>query len=159
MNTKEGMTVTEIKLRVPNDNDWPAILSVANAALPWDAAGNQEWLENRQQFKGRRRHHVAEETPTGRGVGYGAVEEGPEPGYFRVFVVMAPERLQSETGVLIYERLVADLERLEARGAWVREYASDAPVLAFFGEHGFAERSRFTPPGHREMVVLVKPWG
>lgn len=148
--------MTEIRLRAPHDDDWPAILALANAALPWDAAGNQEWLENRQQFAGRRRHYVAEEVPAGRVVGYGAIEEGPEPGIFRVFVVMAPARLQSETGVLVYERLVADLAKLEARGAWVREYASDAPILAFFGENGFAEQSRFTPPGHREMVVMVK---
>lgn len=148
--------MTEIKLRAPNDDDWPAILALANAALPWDSAGNEEWLENRMQFTGRRRHYVAEEVPPGRVVGYGAVEEGPEPGYYRVFVVMDPARLQSETGALVYEQLVADLRQLEARGAWAREYATDGPVLAFFGENGFTEQSRFTPPGHREMVVLVK---
>lgn len=148
--------MTEVQLRAPSKADWPAILGAANAALPWDSAGNQEWLEYRKQFTGQRRHYVVEETPTGPVVGYGAIEEGPEPGVFRLFVVMDPALLRTETGDLVYDRLVADLADLKARGAWVREYANDRAILAFFRRKGFVERSRFTPPGHQEMVVLMK---
>jgi L-amino acid N-acyltransferase YncA len=148
------MTIT---VRIPTPADWPAILDAANAALPWDPEGNQEWLEYRKQFdeaKRIRRHYVAEDPTTGQVIGYGALEEGPDFGVFRVFVVMSPERLRSEAGALIYERLAADLEDLEARGAWAREYTSDTALVAFLQEHDFFEMQRFTPPGSPEMVVL-----
>jgi hypothetical protein len=147
-----------VSQRSPTDSDWPSILDLANAALPWDTIGNKEWLENRKQFTGRRRHYVAEETPSGPMVAYGAIEEGPDPGIFRVFVVMNPALLETTTGDLVYERLAADLAELAARGAWVREYASDTAILAFFTQRGFVERSRFAPSDRQEMVVLVKPF-
>lgn len=145
-----------VRLRIPGDEDWTAILAQADAALPWDAAGNREWLENRKQFSGRRRHYVAEESSSGNIIGYGAIEEGPDPGSFRVFVVMDRANLATETGALIYERLSADLRTLDATGIWAREYAEDTDVLAFFIARGFVQRDRFTLPGLREMVVLVK---
>jgi hypothetical protein len=145
------------QLRTPGEADWPAILGLADAALPWDASGNREWLENRMQFAGRRRHYLAEQASPGFAIGYGAAEEGPEPGIFRLFVVMDPALLLTETGDLVYDRLAADLVDLEARLAWVREYADDTAILAFFAQKGFVERNRFTLPGHREMVVLMKP--
>lgn len=149
--------MTFISLRTPIDDDWPAVLGLADAALPWDASGNREWLENRKQFEGHRRHYLAEESESGRVVGYGAVEEGPEPDLFRIFVVMDPGRLQDPAAARIYEQLSADLAALQASGAWVREYARDTAVLTFFLEKGFVEQSRFTLIGHEEMVVLVKP--
>lgn len=144
-----------MELRPVCDDDWPAILELANAALPWDAEGNLEWLENRKQFGGRRRHYLAEVPETDQPVGYGAIEEGPDPGSFRVFVVMAPALLPTKTGTLLYDRLLADLQALEARSVWVREYAADTDILSFFKEKGFDEQHRFTPTGYREMVVLT----
>lgn len=32
-------------LRPAHDDDWPAILGLADAALPWDADGNLEWAD------------------------------------------------------------------------------------------------------------------
>ncbi len=144
------------RLRTPGDADWPAILSLADTALPWDAYGNREWLANRKRFAGQRRHYIAEQASSGSATGYGAAEEGPEPGIFRLFVVMDPALLLTETGDLVYDRLAADLVDLEARLAWVREYADDTAILAFFTQKGFVERNRFTLPGHRKMVVLMK---
>ena len=136
------MTIT---VRIPTAADWPAILDVANAALPWDLEGNREWLEYRKQFDETartRRHYVAEDPTTGQVVGYGALEEGPDFGIFRVFVVMPPERLRSEAGESIYDRLAADLVDLEARGAWAREYTSDTAILEFLQEHDFFEKQQ-----------------
>jgi hypothetical protein len=145
-------------LAPPDDADWPAILELANAALPWDTSGNQEWLANRRGFSGQRRHYLARETPSGPPLAYGAIEEGPEPGLYRVFIVMAPARLHSPIATHLYEQLAADLAALHARGAWVREYARDTPILDFFGELGFVAANRFTLPDHEEMVVLVHPF-
>jgi N-acetylglutamate synthase-like GNAT family acetyltransferase len=148
--------MTTIFLRAAIEDDWPAILALADAALPWDTGGNREWLENRKRFGGRRRHYVAEEEPSGQVAGYGAVEEGPEPGHFRLLVVMDPARLRDYFAAELYQQLTADLVEMEAHGAWVREYARDTPILDFFGERGFVEQNRFAPPGYEEMVVLVK---
>ena len=145
-----------LRIRTPSDDEWPAILGLADTALPWDPAGNREWLENRKRFSGRRGHYVAEGVPSGPVVAYGAIEEGPDPGSFRVFVVMDPALLVTETAGLLYERLVAELAALGARSAWVREYARDQAVLAFFSRRGFVERDRFSPQGHEEMVVMAK---
>ena len=149
----------DIDLRIPTASDWPAILGLANAALPWDTEGNQEWLENRKQFTGLRRHYVAIGQSSGTPLGYGTIEEGPDPGVFRMFIVADPDHLHGTIGDLIYQRLRTDLTNLDAEGVWVREYARDDPVIAFFTERGFAEHNRFTLPGHQEMVVLVKPLG
>ena len=149
--------MTTIRLRAPTGTDWPTILELADAALPWDATGNREWLENRKRFDGRRQHYLAEGAESGRAVAYGAVEEGPEPGFFRMFVVMDPARLQGPAAAHLYEQLSSDLVAMEARGAWVREYARDSAILEFFLEEGFVEKNRFTIAGHEEMVVLVKP--
>ncbi len=143
-------------LRPVQDDDWPVILELANAALPWDADGNLEWLENRKQFSGRRRHYVAEDAATAQALGYGAIEEGPAPDSFRIFIVMDPALLPTKTGALLYDRLVADLQALEASGVWAREFAADTDILSFFKEKGFEEQSRFTPVGYRELVVMAK---
>jgi N-acetylglutamate synthase-like GNAT family acetyltransferase len=124
--------------------------------LPWDASGNREWLENRKQFAGQRRHYAAEEVPAGAAVGYGAIEEGPDSGSFRICIVMDPPLLATETGALMYERLAADLTALGAKSAWVREYARDTAILSFFAQRGFVERDRFAPPGYEEMAVMTK---
>ncbi|MDX1662915.1 MAG: hypothetical protein R3272_03915 [Candidatus Promineifilaceae bacterium] len=144
-----------IRLRAAEEKDWPAILEQADAALPWDASGNREWLENRKAFGGRRRHYVAEEVSSGAVVGYGNIEEGPDPGNYRIYVVTEPALLEGEVGTFLFERLVSDLRELEATGAWVREYSRDRATVAFFAERGFEERDRFTLPEHEEMVVLV----
>lgn len=143
-------------LRLAHEDDWPAILELANAALPWDADGNLEWLENRKQFSGRRRHYLAEDAATAQALGYGAVEEGPDPGSFRMFVVMDSALLSTDTATLLYERLLSNLALLEASSIWVREYAADSAIISFFLEKGFEERSRFTPAGYEEMVVMAK---
>ena len=145
-----------IQLRKPTAADWPAILAQADAALPWDRTGNREWLENRKRFAGRRRHYLAQMVPSGEVVGYGAVEEGPEAGTFRVFVVTDPASLRAEVGEMLYERLAAELDELGAQLAWAREYARDRDIITFFAERGFVEHRRFTPAGYEEMVVMGK---
>lgn len=145
-----------MRLRSVQNADWPTVLELANVALPWDTEGNLEWLENRKQFTGRRHHYLAEDAAAAQALGYGAIEEGPDPGTFRMFVVMAPALLSTDAAALIYDRLLADLATLEATGVWVREYTDDTAILSFFREKGFQERSRFTPTGYREMVVMVR---
>ena len=138
-------------IRPAAEDDWPGILNTAHAALPWDAEGNAEWLANRKAFDGKRFHLVAE---TNEGiVGYGAIEEGPVPDVYRIFMVMAPERLDT-LGAALYDKLAAKLHEWNAVGTWVREYTKDEATVAFFRERGLVEANRFTPEGYEEMIVL-----
>jgi hypothetical protein len=145
-------------LREALPSDWPAILAVANVALPFAEKDNEEWLSNRQKFDAShfvRRHYVAEDSATGQVVAYGAVEEGPQPGQFRVFVVMEPGFLPG-LGPQVYTRLDADLNELQPQWIWAREEARD-PLVDFLKEYGFEEGTRFTLPNGRDAVVLSRP--
>lgn len=143
----------KITLRQPTDSEWHVIYDLAVAAVPWDDKGNQEWLTNRMTFKGRRQHYVADSN--GQLMGYGGVEEGLETGVFRVFIVMAAEHF-STVGEVLYRQLCEDLNALNAHRVWVREYASDDTIQAFFARHGFSEQERFRIEGFEEMVVMSR---
>ena len=50
-------------------------------AVPYSEEENREWWENRQAIDGQyqRRYHVVTEDQTGVVIGYGAIEETPDP--------------------------------------------------------------------------------
>jgi hypothetical protein len=144
----------DITLRVPTDADWPAVLRVANEALPSAANGNATWVSNRRGFDATtrtRRQYVAD--VDGVIVGYGAIEEDAKPGRYRVFVVMSPARLSGDIGDAVYARLRRDLDELHARVAWLREEANDRSIVAFAAKQGFAEAQRFAVDGV-DIIVL-----
>jgi hypothetical protein len=148
--------VMKIELREPQSKDWPAILAAANASLPWQTDGNQQWLQFRMQFdsvKFPRRHYVAVDSSSGKIVGYGSIEGGETPGRFRVFVVMDAQLL-ADVGEIIYQRLRNDLSELNAEHAWVREEVRDVKLLAFFENHGFMRSNQYRTPGGLEIVLL-----
>lgn len=145
-------------LRTPVEADWPGILAAAHTSAPWAGERNQEWLHHRQNFDDkawRRRHYVLENRLTRHIVGYGAAEEGPEAGVFRVYVVMDAERLDN-AGQHLYDRLEMDLKALNARGAWVREEARDTALLGFFARQQFKETRRAVLPDGMEVVRMEK---
>lgn len=145
-----------ITLREPCERDWEAILQLADQAVPWALEGNRVWLSNRRQFGQTghlRRHYVAEDGANGI-IGYGGIEGEAEPGRFRLFLVMTPERLHHGLGQMLYERLHEDLSALKARVVWVREEAADTALLSFLKERGFAEEQRFSAAGV-EIIVLA----
>jgi L-amino acid N-acyltransferase YncA len=148
----------QIKLRKAVETDWPAIREVANAAVAWGSRDNEEWLSNRMRFDQTgytRRHYVALDTTTGKVIGYGAVEGGQEAGRYHIFVVMSADLLPT-VGDLMYNQLLTDLSALHATTVWVRDYARDAALLAFFAQHGFSETQRFPLPGSGEDAVVME---
>ena len=82
-----------------------------------------------------------------------AIEQSDPEGAYRIFLVMAPDDLQ-RVGDMVFDRLLADLDDLGASLVWAREHVEDRAIRADLARRGFTERSRFTPHGHREMVVL-----
>jgi L-amino acid N-acyltransferase YncA len=144
-------------LRPLHPSDWPAVFAAAMAAIPDAEAENREWLANRQAIAAgeTRHHHCVVEDQTGAVIGFGAVEEGPHPGAFRVYVVGAPEETTGEMGTTVFDYLSDRLLEFGAELAWVREEARD-PVVHFFESVGFRETGRFTLPNGRQAVVLEK---
>jgi hypothetical protein len=142
-----------IELRGAVESDWPAILRCAEAAAPWAGDANITWLANRRAFaEARRRHYVATDAATI--VGYGAIE-GDESSRWRVFVVMAPARLEDGTGDLVFRRLMEDVRSLGGGVTWMREEARDAAILSFAHRHGFTERRRHQWEGI-EIVMMER---
>jgi L-amino acid N-acyltransferase YncA len=147
----------EYRLRVPTQDDWSAIFQVAMQAVPDAEAENREWWENRQAIDEReqQRRHTVVEDETGAVVGYGAVEEGPEDGLFRMFLVASPDRVKRGLGDDLYGHLMSVLDELDARIVWIREEARD-PIVAYFLGKGFQERARFMLDNGREAIVLYR---
>lgn len=141
-------------MREPRDPDWPKILELANLAVDHvpGAPLQTQWLEHRRAFRGSRVHHVAE--CGGEVVGYAAIERGtgdPEATY-RVFVVTNwAERL--DVAERLWERVADELSNAGVRMAWLREYASDQPLIAFVRAKGFEIREEYEHDG--ELLVTL----
>lgn len=144
-------------LRQPTDADWPAILALVTAATPDNDVENAHWLEQRRRFDESgypRRHHVAEDPSTGLLLAYAGVEAAPEPGLFRIVLVLPPTLLRNGLGAALYERLRADLAELGATHAYLCERERDNDLLDFFAARGFAPTRRETLLDGEPCVVL-----
>jgi predicted GNAT family N-acyltransferase len=146
--------MSEITLRAPTDDDWPAILALAElslAELPY-APSQDEWLNNRRSFSpsdGIQQHFVA--TSDEQIVGYACIEHRnktnyraePVDGVYRLFVVVAPSARRT-LGTRLLAKLWECLIDLRARRAWVVEYEADAGFLVYLEEMGFVRLKSFT---------------
>jgi hypothetical protein len=154
-----------IAVRAPADDDWPAILALAElslAELP-DAPSQHEWLNNRRSFSpsdGNQRHFVA--TSGDRIVGYACVEHRnktasgrkPAEGVYRPFVVVAPSA-RTTLGTVLLAKLRESLIDLGARRAWVLEYEADAGFISYLEGMGFARSANFKLDDGTPVVELT----
>lgn len=157
--------MNEITLRAPADDDWPAILALAElslAELP-NAPGQQEWLNNRRSFTaadGIQKHFVA--TSGERIVGYACVEHRnqtpnrrkPVDGVYRLFVVMAPSA-RATLGTHLLAKLRKCLIDLAARRAWLLEYEGDAGFISYLEQMGFVKVANFKLDDGSSVVELA----
>jgi N-acetylglutamate synthase-like GNAT family acetyltransferase len=144
-----------IEIRPFKQEDWGALLSLANQAAPFASQGNVAWFENRKSFDDSqriRRHYIAIENEIP--VGYGCIEQHSDAlEWLRIFVVCSPENLPGEVGARLYEKLLQNAKELQADHLWAQEYQADEPIGKFFTGHGFEEVRRFTRPNELPMVV------
>ena len=152
-----GMSANQVAtLRLPAENDWPEILKLADVAVENvpNAPHQVEWLEGRRCFEGVQRHFVAE--LRGTVVGYGAAERAADDpdGTYRLFVV-TDWNTGLDIACLLYERAMDELANLGARHAWLREYASDEPLIDFVRRRGFEIREEYDYAG-KTLVTLTK---
>jgi N-acetylglutamate synthase-like GNAT family acetyltransferase len=145
--------VSEITLRAPADDDWPAILALAElslAELP-DPPSQHEWLTNRRSFSssdGIQRHFVARSGE--RIVGYASIEHRDKTadgkkcvdGVYRLFLVVAPSA-RTTLGSRLLAKLRESLLDLGARRAWVLEYEADVGLISYLKEVGFVKSASY----------------
>lgn len=103
------------------------------------------WMENGRSFSasdGVQQHLVA--TVGERVFGYACLDHRnnrPDEEY-RLFVVVVPSA-RATLGTALLARLRESLISLDARQAWLTEYAGDAGFLSYLEEMGFVRAARF----------------
>jgi len=58
--------------------DKQLLLTLANAQVPQDPRGNEDWLQHRRAYderRGQRRHYIALHLPTQEPIAYAALEQ------------------------------------------------------------------------------------
>ena len=137
----------EITYRPPRDDDWPAILKLAELSLAEMpiAPSQHEWQRNRRSFtraEGFQEHFVA--TQDERIVGYACVERriSAVDGGYRLFVVVEPPA-RASLGTVLLAKLRDRLIGLGARYAWFVEYEADTRFLSYLEAMGFVRVRSF----------------
>ena len=150
------MDESGITIRPPEQRDWPGIFELATTAVEHvtEAPAQNDWLRHRMAFPGRQTHFVAERY--GKVVGYGAVERADEEpqATCRLFVVTA-WRKGLEVAEELYAAALAELQKVGAQRAWLREYAGDELLIGFAQEKGFDVVQEYELDGMK-LVTLAK---
>jgi hypothetical protein len=133
-----------VTLRAVGDDDWSAILDLAQRSLTeLPAAPSQaEWIQNRRSFStsdGIQQHFVA--TSDERIVGYACVERRNTAahGWYRLFVVVEPAA-RATLGTTLFANLRERLISLGARHARMVEYDADTGFISYLKDLGFHPR-------------------
>jgi hypothetical protein len=131
----------EVILRASRDDDWPAILDLANRSLEEFAAAprQHQWMKNRRAFSpsdGIQEQFVA--CSGERIVGYACAERrnSADEGWYRLFVVVEPS-VRATIGRILFGKLRERLISLGARHAWMKEFEADAGFVAYLEGIGF----------------------
>ncbi len=139
--------MSEIALRAPSTDDWPAILRLAELSLSEMpiVPSQLEWLNNRKSFSlsdGIQQHFVA--TSGNRIVGYGCIEHRDKIAEreYRLWVVVAPSA-RATLGTTLLGKLRECLLSLEARRARMVEYEADAGFISYLETMGFVRLNTF----------------
>ncbi len=122
--------------------DKQLLLTLANAQVPQDPRGNEDWLQHRRAYderRGQRRHYIALHLPTQEPIAYAALEQQQAyPRSFRIYLVFDPQRWSFEQlGTFLYQQLLRDAEALQAAKLVCIEYATDAAFRAFLERQNF----------------------
>jgi hypothetical protein len=153
--------MADLFLREPHEDDWPAILELANRSVAdVPGAGSQdEWLKNRRSTLGTgasHSHWVATNPSLVEIAGFAAIEEVPKrPGTARLFVVTTPDDRET-VGVRLLGHVVETARRRCFSGVYFVEYANDAPFVEFLERQGFGQTRRLPLPEGGEAVVLER---
>jgi hypothetical protein len=127
-----------------SEADYQLLHVLANAQVPQDPRGNEEWLQHRRAYderRGQRRHAIAVYEPTNESIAYAALEQqAADPGSFRIYLVFDTQRWPFATlGAFLYQQLLRDAAVLQATRLVCIEYAADVAFRAFLVDQGFRQ--------------------
>jgi len=164
----ESVQHGELRIRTPCDDDWQAILNLANRSLSEmpGAPSQQEWLDNRRSYspsEGIQQHWVA--ISGDQIIGYACIEHRDNlnlhppateaaHGEYRLFVVVAPAD-RATLGTRLLELLGRQLVELGARRVWMTEYEADTHLVSYLERIGFVRQTTFQLPDGTTAVRLI----
>ena len=124
--------------------DYQLLDLLANAQVPHDRRGNEEWLQQRRAYDERRRqrrHYIAVHRSTNKPIAYAALEQQEaDSRSFRIYLVFDPQRWSfDELGMVLYQQLLRDADTLNATKLGCIEYATDAAFRAFLENQEFQQ--------------------
>jgi len=135
-----------VEIRPFNDQDYNALSDLMNAVYP-EYRTTAEGLKEDDKFfdlqgKYLRHRYVAVDLQTGELVGYASISHMPRAFHLQKFqmeLMVHPERRKQGVGSKLYERLVNDLQELNAVSVktWVFEDRTEA--ITFLQRRGFEE--------------------
>jgi hypothetical protein len=125
-----------------HEADYQLLHVLANAQVPQDPRGNEEWLQHRRAYDercGKRRHYIAVHRVTQEPIAYAALEQQEaERSSFRIYLVFDPRRWSFDgLGIFLYQQLLRDADALHAARLVCIEYATDAAFRAFLESQDF----------------------
>jgi GNAT superfamily N-acetyltransferase len=151
--------VSDLRLRTPEEDDWPALLDLANRSVAGVAGATtqEQWVANRRSFAevpGVQKHWVAADAATGEITGYVGVEfRSQDESGARLFVVVEPSQ-RDDVGARLLTHALDVARREGAADVWLIEYGGDDAFLAFLRAHGFSETRRFALADGAEACVM-----
>ncbi len=125
-----------------SEADYQLLRMLANAQVPQDPRGNEEWLQHRRVYderRGQRRHYIAVHRLTQEPIAYAALEQQEaELSSFRIYLVFDPQRWSFDgLGTFLYQQLLRDADALHAAKLVCIEYATDATFRTFLESQDF----------------------
>lgn len=123
--------------------DFAAIVEIDNATYPEYSGTVAEAKRSYKIFDKDKyilRYYLAEKD--GKTVGYAVYHHTPErfhPQRFWVWVAVLPEHQDQGIGTALYEKILEDLRKLEARWLWTSSREDRTKILCFLQKRGFKE--------------------
>ncbi len=135
-------------LRLFDERDYEALAEIWNANFPDDRITAHEWRHDDKLFdetRYARRRYVAIDEETGKVIGYGIISHSPgmfHPQKFQLSIVVHPEWQRCGAGSLLYQKLMSDLQELNAVTVRTHVREDKTCAIAFVKKRGFVEERR-----------------
>ena len=122
--------------------DFEIIRELANRQVPYDLAGNEEWLRKRmgRRAEDGKRFHAIVINAHSEAIGYLAVEQqGLRTTLYRLYLVFDPGQWTfADLGTFMYQRAMEWLRREGAEKVFMIEYDRDPRFTEFLLLQGFS---------------------
>ncbi len=146
--SRQEKTTRDVEIRPFVESDYEAVVAVANAVFPDRPSTVEEWRYEDEHFDRTRyawERHVAVERRTGEVVGYAGLHHVPwnyHPEKFAANIRVHPQHRRQGVGRLLWEQLLASLQRRNALAVRTTIKESMSEGFLFAAGLGFLEQMR-----------------